>query len=251
MAQPRRVFLKPGFEELAGAQPFDVPATLAGTTAHFSVYYETRLASEGATIATAVMQTCERDNAQMAKWFGIAVIDFNVIVLSNPSGAYHYGCKGADLYCDAGVPDHTRMLLVAEAVEVYEADQKKGWNCGASAGEGLSRVLSTELYPAQLDGFATANAWLNSPRADWVTKSKPTDTDFVSIGCSVLFLNYMRYQLGFAWEVIVQAGGSTLERTYQRVTKKKGGFAAFKQLIDQHFPPGQTAHLSNDNPFPL
>jgi hypothetical protein len=32
----------------------------------------------------------------------------------------------------------------------------------------LSRVLEAELYPAQLDGFATAAAWLDSDRPNFV-----------------------------------------------------------------------------------
>jgi len=48
-------------------------------------------------------------------------------------------------------------LAVAEAVEVFEAIQNRGWNCGASNGEGLSRVLAQVLYPKRLgqpDEFA-------------------------------------------------------------------------------------------------
>jgi hypothetical protein len=63
------------------------------------------------------------------------------------------------------------MLDVAEADEVMMAAQDAGWNCGASAGEGLSRVLATERYPAELDGFASGAFWLDSNRPDWVTNT--------------------------------------------------------------------------------
>jgi hypothetical protein len=258
MSEQRRLFVLPGYQEpptdaaRAVAGPFDVPATNRGATAHFTVYYETRLGAAGAQAADDVLKTCETDNDRMSHWFAKPAQSFNVIVLENPGGAYHYGCKGADLYCDAtGGGDRTRMLTVAEAVEVYEAKQRKGWNCGASAGEGLSRTLATELYPKELDGFASASAWLNSTRPDWVSRSEATDTDYISIGCSVLFLNYLRNQLGHSWDDITQAAGSTLEKTYQRLTKKTGGFAPFRQLLDRRFPPGTSVHLPNDNSFPL
>jgi hypothetical protein len=162
-----------------------------------------------------------------------------------------------DLYCDGDTSaspdiDHTRMLVVAEEVEVFEAAQNRGWDCGASNGEGLSRVLATELYPAELDGFATAAAWLDSSdRPDWVSKTDPTDQNAVSTGCAVLFLNYLRYQLNFSWPQIVAAAGSTLEQTYEALTGKTGGFAPFKALLDQRFPPGRPSGLTKDNPFPI
>ncbi len=84
----------------------------------------------------------------------------------------------------------------AEIVEVFSAAQGGDWDCGASNGEGLSRVLATELYPAELDGYTTAADWLDGGRPDDVNQTNPTDQDAVSNGCAVLFLNYMRYQEG-------------------------------------------------------
>ena len=111
------------------------------------------------------------------------------------------------------------MLNVAEVDEVMMANQGAGWGCGTSAGEGLSRVLATQRYPASLDGFASAATWLNgSKRPDWVTNTEKTDQDYVSTGCATLFLNYLRYQLHFSLARIVEAGGTTLQQTYQKLT---------------------------------
>jgi hypothetical protein len=144
------------------------------------------------------------------------------------------------------------MLVVAEEVEVFSALQNSGWDCAASNGEGLSRVLATELYPAALNGFASAAQWLDTAdRPDFVTNNDPSDTNYVSIGCSVLFLNYMRYQLGHSWNQIVQAGGSSLAATYQTLTGNTDAFAPFAALLQQHFPIGQPSRLATDNPFPL
>jgi len=266
-SKPLRIFAKPQLGEklarrIAAATPatgFDFAATLAGKTTHFQVYYQTGFAN-GPAIAQGVLTTCERDyNAQVAFFSGLAIptLPVNILIGSGIGGAYHYGCAAVDLYCDGDSSvkpdvDLTRMLAVAEEVEVFEAAQNKGWDCGASNGEGLSRVLATQLYPAQLDGFATAAAWLDSSgRADWVSKTDPTDQNAVSTGCAVLFLNYLRYQLNYSWQEIIQAAGATLEKTYGGVTGKSGAFAPFKALLDSHFPAGQPSGLTTDNPFPL
>src|SRR5215467_4038836 len=131
------------------------------------------------------------------------------------------------------------------------AAQAKGWNCGASAGEGLSRVLATELHPASLARFASASHWLNSARPDWVTQTEGTDRDYVSIGCATLFINYLRYQLHFSFPQIVQAAGSTLQQTYERLTGSTDAFGPFASLLEAAFPPDVTHNLPNDNPFPL
>jgi hypothetical protein len=88
------------------------------------------------------------------------------------------------------------------------AVQNAGWNCGTSVGGGLSRVLATQRYPAEFDGFASASSWLNSTRPDWVTNTEGTDRDYVSIGCATLFLDCLRYQLHISPPPIVQAGGT-------------------------------------------
>ena len=157
-----------------------------------------------------MLASCESEYLVQVSYFGgVTPASFNVIIAAGIGGAYHYGCAATDLYCDASGTDvnHTRMLNVAEEVEVFSADQARGWDCGASNGEGLSRVLATELYPGSLNGFTSAATWLDTPgRPDYVNVNDPTDRNYVSIGCSVLFLNYLRYQLGYRWGDIVQAG---------------------------------------------
>src|SRR5579864_4743171 len=154
----------------AGRVGFDYPATLRGNTAHFNVYYDPGLGANGPIIADAVLASCEWEYSMLQGYFdGLSPpgLPFNIIIAPGIGGAYHYGCAGTDLYCDgdtSAVPDvnHTRMLVVAEEVEVFSAAQGRGWDCGASNGEGLSRVLATQLYPAELDGFESATTWLNT-----------------------------------------------------------------------------------------
>jgi hypothetical protein len=230
------------------------------------VYYDPALGADGQSCADGVLATGETDYGQISAWFGgidSLALPVNVIVAAlDPSGqggggAYHYGCTGVDLYCDLkSVPgldiSYTRMLLVAELVEVFEGTQNVGWDCGASNGEGLSRVLSTALYPAELNGYTTAAAWLDTPdRPDWVNNNNPTDQDPVSIGCTVLFLNYLNTQLGFGWDQIVQAGAPTLAQTYTNLTGQPDGWTPFRQQLDNNFPLGVPSGVTTDNPYPL
>ena len=140
--------------------------------------------------------------------------------------------------------------MVAEEVEVFCAAQALGWDCGLTNGEGLSRVLAEELYPGVLDSFHTADVWLDSSRPDYITNNNGSDVDSLSNGCSVLFLYYLRYILGYEWPTIVQIGGVTLEQTYERLTGQSGAYTAFRQCVDAFFPLGTPSGLTTDNPFP-
>jgi hypothetical protein len=138
-------------------------------------------------------------------------------------------------------------------VEVFEATQGNGVNCGFSNGESFSRVLPTALNPAWRPWFSTGNSWLNSTspsRPDWVTNAEETDQDYVSIGCGALFLNYLAYQLNFSWPDIVNAGAPTLGQTAANLGVQNA-FNGFAALLARHYPPGTPVSLPDDNPFPL
>jgi len=62
-----------------------------------------------------------------------------------------------------------------------------------------------------------------------------------------VFLYYLHYVLGYEWAAIVQAGGSTLEQTYQNLTGNTGGYSALRQCVDPLFPPGVASGLTTDN----
>jgi hypothetical protein len=112
--------------------------------------------------------------------------------------------------------------------------------------------LATALYPAELNGYTTAAAWLNTPdRPDWVKNNNPTDQDSVSNGCSVLFLNYLNTQLGYGWDQIVKGGAATLGQTYANLTGNPDGWTPFRQQLDNAFPLGSPSGVTNDNPYPL
>ncbi len=156
-----------------------------------------------------------------------------------------------------------RMLFVAELAELLMDFTGYGWDRKASNGEALSVVLATELYPAgyyRTGRGPRVNPWLTStpPRPDYVSNTEDTDQNWVSFGCGILFINYLRYQLGIPLDDLVPAGGSTLAETYARV-KKKSGSGAFKEfdaLIERHMPTATRGMLGSnvaqrDNIFPL
>ena len=178
--------------------------------------------------------------------------------MNGTGGAYHHSCQATDLYCDVQFtpaidPDVTSALAVAEAVEVFEALQGGGWNCGGSNGEGLSRVLAEAAYPNVLEnlGYSSAQFWLNSRRPNIVGRTLPTDRSMIGNGCAVLFLNYLHVQLGFGWDKVCQATTPTLAGTYKTLTGKTAPFPEFAALLEKKFPKGQRTNLATDNPFPI
>jgi len=232
--------------------------THAGSTAHFDVSYMTTLGQKGAALAQAILQNCERDYSALQQIFGGLTpqrMPFIVQITSGATGASHSSCMGTDIAVggkSASAVDFIRSLLVAEADEVFMANFGNGWDCGASNGEGLSRVLANDLYPGvEPAGFISSNSWLNSSRDDFVNNTFPDDTDYPSIGCSVLFLNWLRFQLNYTWASIVAAGAGTLAGTYNNLTGKSTAWNDFNAIIDAHFPAGHQYKLKTDNPFPV
>jgi hypothetical protein len=232
--------------------------THAGSTPHFDVSYMTSLGQKGAALAQAILQNCERDYSTLQQIFGGLTpqrLPFIVQITSGATGASHSSCMGTDMAVggkSGSAVDFIRSLLVAEADEVFMANFGHGWDCGASNGEGLSRVLANDLYQGvEPAGFISSNSWLNSSREDFVNNTLPDDTDYPSIGCSVLFLNWLRFQLKYSWASIVAAGAGTLAGTYNNLTGKSTAWKDFNAMVNAHFPAGHQYNLKTDNPFPV
>src|SRR6266536_185784 len=219
---PQQAAAGPAVGAAAPPAGFDYPAAKRGSTAHFVVYYDPSLGADGITIADAVLATCERDYDRISAYFGgLTPSTMNVIIAPGIGGAYHYGCDGKDIYCDAQTSpldvDHTRMLAVAE-----------------------------------VNGFNSAASWLDAPgRPNFVDQNDPTDRNYVSTGCSVLFLNWLRYELKYGWAQIVAAAASTLAQTYTNLTGNTDGWARFSTQLAARYPVGTPSGLGTDNPYPL
>jgi hypothetical protein len=260
-AKKEHVFVRRGKHVVA--HPKAEFAAHAKQTAHFKVSVDPGLGQKGQEVANALLQTCEQDYGTLQGFFnGITpqALPFHLIVTSGGDGASHATCQATALSIGAnsGPLGFMRSLVIAEEDEVFEANFGHGWNCGFSNGEGLSRVLANDMVPGvEPQDFVSPPVWLDQisdsgvQREDWVTKTDQTDTNYFSIGCSVLFLNWLRFQLNYPWAQIIAAGAPTLAGTYQNLTGKNDGYAKFKALIDQKFPPGQPSNVTTDNPFPL
>jgi hypothetical protein len=241
----------------------DVHYTLGASTKHFDIFWPSSFKTKGKghAIAESIARHCETDFNIISGYFADTKIDhFNVYILGNrKAGSFHYGCGGTDLYVDPGAP---QLGLVAEMVEVFEDAYGYGWDCGASNGEGLSRVLAEALHPAELDtgvgkrrvDYSTGSFWLNAPRLDYVDQTYESDQDFVSIGCATLFLNWLRFQHGYKWEQIILSGDSgTLGATFKNLTKRSDGYTQFLTFMNKHFPILQEvpSGIASDTPFPF
>ena len=245
-------------QTLQGMHP-TTKMTHAGDTPHFDVSYLTSLHQKGSALATAILQNCERDYTTLQQAFGGITpqrLPFVVQITSDTTGASHSSCLGTDVSVggkSAANVDFIRSLLVAEADEVFMANFGHGWDCDASNGEGLSRVLANDIYQGvEPANFISSSVWLSlNPRPNFVDQTDPTDTSYPSIGCSVLFLNWLRFELNYDWAKIIGAGGATLAATYKNLTGKSTSWNDFTTAINTKFPPGPKYNLATDNPFPL
>ena len=243
---------------MAAAPSLDYPATQVGTVGNMTLYYDPALGAQGLTLAQEFLGVAYRPYQDMVSFFGINGGAVKVVIAplsgnnDGSGGAYHYGCdftSGGTLYLDATFANKTIdpvdlevALYVAEISECFMGAQGKGWGCGYSNGEGLSRFLAEEETPwGTLAGFQTAAAWVAAGYPDWVTHTKLTDRDSVSTGCSILYIYWMRSR-GFSIAQIVQAAGATLQANYQTLT---GSTSAYSDLV----AAAKAVNVTSDNPF--
>jgi hypothetical protein len=229
-------------------------------TQNFQVSFDPSLGSAGEAIAEAILATCEQDFQTLQSEFGGITpqrLPFHIIVTLGSDGASHQTCEATTLMIGArsGPPGDMgviRQLVIAEEDEVFEANFGRGWDCGASNGEGLSRVLASDIVRQPLPGgFLSAPVWLDEGRPDFISVTDPSDINFISTGCAVLFLNWLHFQLGFEWRDIIAAGGEPLASTFTNLTGKGNAFDEFRAVVDRLFPPDRPSGLTTDNPFPV
>ena len=227
----------------------------AGSTTHFSVSYDTAMGDGGAVVARGILATCEADWQRVSDVFGglsPSGGQIQVKIESSTGGGSNDEVNNIDIRTNTDLAQ-ARYVLVSEVAEIFMHAQGGGWDPENSKGEALSRLLGADAYPdvPGPDGYLTASQWLNSGRADWVSSNEATDTDFVSTGCAILFLNYLRTQLRRPLDTIVADRSTALQGIYQNLTKSLDAFGPFIRLLQQHFPSGLAVNLANENPFPL
>ena len=239
---------------------FDFPTEQVGVSGKVTMYYDPVLGASGQELAQQVLDMAGNTFAHCADYFGIAGDAVNVIIApvgnatDGSTGAYHYGCTfnpGGDIYCDAalGNPAMTNGLFVAELTESFMGAQNKGWDCGGSNGEALSRVLA-ELESGgpngELAGYATGPDWDRAGRPNWIDGTESTDQDAVSTGCGVLYIYWMISQ-GFTPAEITQAAcpDGSLASNYQVLTGRTTAWRDFIAAV-RGLPHG----VDSDNPWP-
>jgi hypothetical protein len=245
----------------AAAGRFDFPTQLVGTTpdGNVTVYYDPSLGQPGADLAQQIFARAAQTYADCQAFFNVPGQPVNVIIAAvndatdGSGGAYHYGCNfnpGGDLYEDAafGNPDRTNGLVVAELTESFMGAQNKGWDCGASNGEALSRFLA-ELLSGGPDGsladFATGPSWDQSGRPNYIDATDPTDQNPISTGCGIVYLYWMLSK-GYTAAQITQAGcpDGTLASNYQALTGVANAWAAFSAAVN-----ALTTGIKSDDPW--
>ncbi len=242
----------------AALDALDYPATAVGVVGNITVYYDPNLGAPGKALATQMLGAVAGPYADMQIFFGIAGGACSVVIAplsgnnDGSGGAYHYGCdftSGGVLYLDATFAsknvnplDLEVGLYVAELSEAFMGTQNRGWGCGYSNGEALSRFLAEQETPdGTLNAFMTGPAWDQAHRPNWVNTTEQTDRNSVSTGCGIVYLYWLR-ALGFTIPQIVQAAGATLAANYQTLTGKT---TAFQDLL-----AGLTGFpVTSDNPF--
>jgi hypothetical protein len=227
---------------------------LAGQTQNFTVFSDGTREGDGA--ARAMLDAAEDDYKAIREWFSDLDppgLPFYVYVDPDAGGAYHMSCAGTDIHV---LPDPRRAagFLAAEVVEVFEAFQDRGWDCGQTNGEALSRVLAFARHPEIAPDFtATEQDWWGQGAKDYVNDNSAGDTDQIANGCGDLFLYYLREELTFSWSDIISAGGRTLGATYQALAGYPGkqGFDDFKTTLSKIDHKGTLALPASGNPFPI
>jgi len=230
-----------------------------GQTANVQVLVDPSLGSAGLMLAQRCLSVVEDDYQWLQALFGVTLPQATMVVEAlsqahdGTGGAYHNTCADAVCHCDADLvhadgQQRTSALFIAELSEVGQAVQGAGWDCGATNGEGLSRVHAEARYPGALDDFESASAWLDGGRPNWVDANEGTDTDYVSNGCAVLCINWLQF-IGYTLTQITQAGGTSLASTYHNLSGKTTAWADFTSAASAKWPPGRSSGVTTDNPW--
>jgi hypothetical protein len=248
-----RFMADPGFVDLPG-------------TRHFSFSFNQMLNAAAATaLGSALAATAEQDFSTMSFWFGGVVppgVPFQVKINLGTGGASNDNVKNINLRVgQSSDADLARSTLVAEVIEIFMAASGLAWHPGDSSGEGLSQAAAFTLYPDEMGILNGPGTWLDTSvarippvpsRPDFVSNTDPTDANFVSFGCALLFIYYLRLQLGFSMKAVVEAAANTLEGVYINLTQDRGAFAQFLSILEKKFPSGAKSNFpGSNNPFPL
>lgn len=238
---------------------------LPGTTHHAFSFSDKLNAVAATALGKALAATAEQDFSTMSFWFGGVIpagVPFQVHISPGTGGGSNNNVSGINLRVgDSSDVELARFTLVAEVVEIFMASSGLHWKPGDSSGEGLSQAAGFTLHPSKTGILNGPGRWLDTSvvttppvpnRPDFVTHTDPQDGNFVSFGCSLLFIYYLRSQLGFSMKAVVQAGADSLEGVYINLTQDRNAFPQFASILETTFPSGVKSNFpGSNNPFPL
>jgi hypothetical protein len=245
-----------GWAGLENPPGVTVDPVRAGGTRRVEVFYDRPLGALGRRYAEALMATVEPDLDLLTWVFDVADPGggWQVYLTDQLRGGTHHGCSNRQIFAEARVDyplfKNTRLAVMAEAVEVYESIQGRGWECSRTNGESLSQSLATARHQAFDFVVEGVRDWLNSAREDLLSQNERNDRDALGNGCGTLFLNYLRHELRYSWPEIVREADRDLTRTARRVTSDPNPPRKFLRLCARAFPPGSWVLFSAD-PFPI
>lgn len=254
---PKPPGIRPGARRTA-AQPGDYPCHQVGVTGSATVWAADQLGPAGDAVAMQVVQRIGGDVRNLMDLFGLTMFPAVNIVVSplgglndGTGGAYHYGCNGTDIYvdCSTADPRRTLALSVAELSELAQALQGKGWDCGASNGEALSRFHAELAYPGVLDDYATFAAWLDGGRPDWFSQNDMTDLSPVSTGGVLGWLWWLHVCGGYTAQAITQAGEATPQAVYALLGLTSNAYMDFAEACERVWPSASPSGVAVDNPW--
>lgn len=235
------------------------PAKASIITGRVSIFVENSLGAAGMAEATLLAPLVGPAYQAVTDAFGALDLG-DVSLLLSPFSAGHDGTGGAEhntcadpaLYVDACYTDQgqrSAALFVAELIEVAEALQAGGWDCGQSHGEGLSRVGAEAGFPGALDDYSTAGYWLDGGRSNYVDSVVQSDTDDPGNGCSVLFLWWLITIKGYTLPQICGAAAPTLAGVYAALGETGHAWDDFLSACDAAWPTGTPSGVTTDNPW--
>ncbi len=194
-----------------------------------NVWVDPSLGSPGLLNTMALLADADRIAAANDGFFGSTLGPVNVMVWAlggatdGTGGALHGGCDvttGGEIEVCAAFTQAARVSALFEA-ELSECSM--GGNlCGVSTGEALSRWCANSTSPGALADFASGPSWQQAGYPNWVDQTQPTDGDYPSIGCGMVFISWLLakgYTLSQVSRALVSLTASgTLANLYAAVT---------------------------------
>lgn len=267
----------------------------AGSTTHYNFFYPANHVTLGIEpgLINEVMAHVEDDYALLEEYFGSFPALTNIYVQiydSSGGGGINFLDDGAGgtiilIRCqdnDFPYPETLRAMIFHETGHAFEwqtdiangvdGSDSTGWffsdAIGGTRSETLCRFLHSIFLAEHLEAadtgwlsrnyYGVTQLWLNSVRADYVNTAAVGDgAPSAETGCGVLFLYYLRDQLGYTVPQIIAAGrlADTLADIYHTLTGDSADpFPRFKGLIDGGYPSLVRSGIvgpNPENPWPI